>query len=197
MKNAIKINILLLIILVVQIFAIFQWTACHDFSGSFHFSSFDLSLRLIDGIHSDHNVPLWLVRLFHNKIIGTALDIFAAYLQFWSLTFLAGFISLAGMFGMGAQFYYFFAKKKTLLLWVLFAIVVLIPFGEVLNLVNRFSFTIRIALIALPYLVWSMLGYWKLMQTDRINTKMIDVLIIVSLWYTVALPFILPICGVK
>lgn len=197
MKNTIKINILLLIILLVQIYAVYQWTACHDFSGSFHFSSFDLSLRLIDSIHSDHNVPLWMVRLFHNKMIGTGFDIFAAYLQFWSLTFLAGFISLAGIFGMGVSFYYFFAKKKTVLLWIIFLLVVLIPFGEVLNLVNRFPFTVRIALVALPYLLWSMLGYRKLLQTERINTKIIDLIIIASLWYTIALPFILPICGVR
>src|SRR6185369_9234509 len=134
MKNEIKKKLLLVIILAVQIFAIYRWTACADFSGSFHFSAFDLQLRLIESIHTDQNVPLWIVRAFHNKLIGVGFDWFASYLQFWSLTFLVGFISFTGMFGMGTQFYYFFARKKNLLGWVLFAFVMLIPFVEVLNL---------------------------------------------------------------
>ena len=107
-----KQKILLFFILLVQLYAVFQWTQCRDFIDQFHFSSFDLSLRLIDNIHNDKFVPIWEVRLFHNKVAGVAFDFFAQYLQFWNVSFLASFLSLAGVIGLAAQFYYFFSRKK-------------------------------------------------------------------------------------
>ena len=112
-----KIYILLIIFLAIQVFAIFQWNACRVFVDDFHFSSFDLELRLIEGIHNDVGVPLTEVRMFHNKVTGSLLDIFGHYLQFWNITFLAKFISLAGVVGVGAGLYYFFTKKKNLISW--------------------------------------------------------------------------------
>lgn len=178
--------LLLLILLVVQLFAVIHWLPCRGFPDNFHFSSLDLELRIIEGIHSDQNVPLWMVRAFHNKLIGTTFDIFGAYLQFWNVSFLAGFISLAGIVGIGAQFYYFFAQKRTIWLWLLFGAVLLMPFAEVLNLAKSLPFAIRLGLVSLPYLVWSMLGYWQFFREKKVNMKIIYAVLIISVWYLVA-----------
>jgi hypothetical protein len=188
---------MLLVIMSVQLFAVFQWSACHGFADNFHFSSLDLELRLIEGIHADQNTPLWMVRAFHNKLVGTAFDVFGAYLQFWNFSFLAGFISFTGILGVGAQFYYFFAGKKNLLLWTAFILVLLMPLVAVLNLIRSFPSDIRLVLISLPYLIWSMLGYRRMLHEKKIHKKIIVVVLLLSVWYLLALQSVLSICSLQ
>jgi hypothetical protein len=186
---------ILLIVMLVQLFALWQWSACRGFADNFYFSSLDLELRLVEGIHTDQNIPLWVVRAFHNKVIGTIFDVFAAYLQFWNISFLAGFVSFAGILGIGAQFYYFFVGKKNLLRWALFAVVLLLPLAEVFHLLNGFSSETRVVLIALSYLFWSLLGYRKMLQEKKVNPKIIIAVVVVSFWYLLAFQPIASICS--
>jgi hypothetical protein len=197
MKKKINTYILLGVILAVQLFAVYQWIPCHGFADNFHFSSFDLGLRLIESIHTDQNTPLWMVRFFHNKADGTIFDIFGTYLQLWNLSFLAVFISFAGMLGLLCQFYYFLARKKTLLTWILFLLVVLIPFAEVFNILRKFPFPIHLLLIALPYLIWSMLGYFHLLEEKKVRMWIIFGVLIASLWYLLSIPYASSICSLQ
>lgn len=197
MKKKINLYILLGIILAVQLFAVLQWIPCPGFADNFHFSSLDLGLRLTESIHADQNTKLWMVRFFHNKADGIIFDIFGAYLQHWNLSFLSVFISFAGMLGLAAQFYYFFAKKKTLLLWIFFTFVVLMPFVEVFNVFRNFPFPIHLLLVALPYLIWSMFGYFNFLQDKKVNMWIIFGVLIASLWFLLAIPQVSSICSLQ
>jgi hypothetical protein len=190
MKQKTKFKILLFLLIGIECFVVLQWTQCTGFADHFHFSSFDLNLRLIESIHNDQGVPLWQVRLFHNKVTGAIFDVFAHYLQFWNLLFLTSLISLAGVIGLGVQFYYyFFKKKKALLSSLLLLTILLVPFVEIFYS-QRIPFILRFMLLALPLVVWSVLGYRSLLMEKKINTKIIYVILLISFWYQL-IPFLL------
>ena len=161
-----KKKLLLICILLVQLFAVYQSSTCGNFLGVLHFSSFDLQLRLIESIHNDVDSPLFIVRLFHNKLVGSIIDIFGNYLQFWNVLFLTNFISLAGVVGIAVQFYYFFIRKKTKWLWTMFFFVLLTPFIEIMDV--ALPFVLRLVILILPLLLWSLLGYWHLLKDKKI-----------------------------
>jgi len=182
-----KEKILLFLLLCLELFAVFQWFHCRDFGGQFHYSSSEVALRLLDSIHNDRNVPLWLVRVFHNKIAESVFVLFAEYLQFWNVSFLVSFISLAGIVGLGAQFYQFFTiKKKHVLSWIVFLMLIFVPFIEIFAS-GKFSFLFRLLIIAFPFITWSMMGFYALVEKQKMNSKIVDILLLLSLWYLCAL----------
>lgn len=192
-----KHKILLVLIVCVELYSLLHWLHCQDFLGRFHFAPFDLSLRLTDAIHNDQNVPLWIVRLFHNKFAGSLFDIFAEYMEFWNVSFLASFISLAGVVGLGAQFYNFLTlKKKGRDDWIVFGYLVLVPFLEIFQ-IGHLPFIARLILIAIPFVVWSTFGYYYLLNKVKLNSKMIDLILIISVWYQLAVPTLMLFCAVK
>ncbi len=182
MKKHLKIIILLILILIVQAFALLPWFTYTDVSAPVHFSSFDLELRLIENIHNDVGVPLQEVRMFHNKVTGSLFDTFGHYLQFWNLTFLDKFISLAGVVGLGAGLYYFFTKKKNWILWLTFGYLLVAPFIEIFGF-TKLPYLVRLVLVAMPFVIWSLWGYWNLLKEKKISVKWIIVLLVVSLWF--------------
>jgi hypothetical protein len=151
------------------------------------FSSLDLQLRLIENIHGDPSIPLWQVRLLHNKVVGIVFDIYDAYLRFWSTSFLFIWIGLVGLVGVFLQWYYFFCSKRNKWLWLVCLAVVLTPFIEIFSLLS-FSLPVRGVLLSLPFLVWSILGYWNFLSgNSRKRMYIVLVLTFVSLWATVVL----------
>lgn len=192
-----KEKILLLLILCLELFAVLHWFDCRDFVGEFHYSQSSLDLRIIEGIHSDQQMPIWFVRIFHNKMMGFVFDVFAQYIQFWNVSFLASFLSLAGVAGLAAQAYAFFvAKKRHVVIWVLFLALLAFPLIEIF-LFNHFSFVVRLLIIAFPFVAWSMLGYHYLLEKVHVNSKIIDGLILVSLWYLFTFHPIVTYCILK
>lgn len=189
-----KVKLLIAFILSVQVFAVWQWALCTSFSDQFHFSSLDLNLRLIESIHNDVGVPITEVRLYHNKPVGFVFDIFNSYLQFWNVLFLASFLSLAGVFGLAVGFYSFFTKKKNVFLWLLFGYLLLVPFVEIFGF-TKLPYLLRLVLIAIPFVVWSMYGYWNLLKEKKLGIKWIIGLLFVSLWYQLALPMFKLFCS--
>lgn len=175
--------VLLGLLLAIQLFAVVHFASFGGFADEFRFSQYDLELRLIEGIHSDQGVPLWQVRAFHNKLIGSVFDVFAAYLHFWSPGFLAGFLSLAGFLGIIAGWYYFLTRKKHLFVWILFWLVVLMPFVEIFSVLKDFPLPFRVVLTALPFLAWSLFGYIQVLQEKKLSVKWLILLLGVSLWY--------------
>lgn len=186
MKNFLSKYLLLITIFLIQGFALVQWIGQTEIASQAHFSSFDLQLRLIENIHNDRTIPLWEVRLFHNKLIGSLFDIFGHYLQFWNLVFLSAFFSLAGVVGLGAGLYYFFSRKKHWILWLLFGYLLLVPFVEIFGS-STVSYNIRLILVAIPFLFWSLFGYWHVLQEKKIGWIWIVLLLLLSIWYQLAL----------
>ena len=186
---------IIILVIFVHVFVLLQWTRCTDFALPVHFSSFDLQLRLIEGIHNDVGVPLGEVRIFHNKVTGSLFDIFGQYIQFWNITFLARFVSLAGIVGLGAGFYYFFTKKKNKVLWLGFGYLLGAPFIEIFGF-TKLPYLFRLVLIAMPFVIWSVFGYWNLLQGKKLSVRGIVFLLIVSVWYFLALQPVLSMCSV-
>lgn len=189
-----KIILLLGIILFVQLFAVVQMGICPGFDDKVHYSAFDLELRIIEGIHGDKNIPLWMVRMFHNKLVGSGFDLVGAYLQFWKIGSLTQIISLAGVVGVAAGFYAFFSsKKKSLVLWLLLGYLLLAPLVEIFGF-TKLPYLFRLSFIALPFLAWSLFGYWSLLQTKKLNLWLLIALLVVSVWYQTATAYFLRYC---
>ena len=191
-----KRKIFLLLILCIELLTVFQLWSCVDFSGQFHYSTFDLQLRLIEDIHNDKSIPIWEVRLFHNKLIGNLFDFIKYYLQFWDISFLASFISLAGVVGLIAQFYFFLSKSRNLWIWFLFLYLIFVPFIEIFK-PGDFSFHTRLIFIAVPYLIWSMLGFLNLLKFKSVDIRFLGAIIILSLWYQLVFPDISLFCSLR
>lgn len=172
-----KRNVVILAFILIEVFAVFNFARCGGFAH--HFSSFDLSLRLIADIHADRGISLIETRVFHNKILGALLDTFNLYLSYWSLTFLNNFLSPAGLLGLGAGFYYFIkSKKRSALSYLLFALVLIIPFVEIFEILKSVNWVIGITVFALPYILFSIYGWCFL--TNKITRNKLILFIILS-----------------
>lgn len=153
-----KKKIFLIILVLMELLFLQQWTACVRFAEQFHFSPFDLSLRLIEGIHNDNNVPLFFVRLFHNKILGTVIDIYNDYAHYWDVVFLIQLLSLIGFFGLICGIWYIFQVKVGKWARILLAISLFVPIIEIILPVH-FSFMVQLGLFAAPLLALTFLGW--------------------------------------
>lgn len=182
-----KIIVIILICLLLTMGVAVESFALFRSYDTVHVSSIDLQLRLIENIHGDKNIPIWQVRLFHNKFEGMLFDIFDAYVQFWTTTFLFRWIGLVGVVGVWLQWYYFCFHKRNKWLWSACALVLLFPFIEMFGLINL-PFQIRAALLSLPFLVWALLGYRNFLTTSsRARHYIVFGILFASLWSTVAL----------
>jgi|SRR6185369_14330048 len=191
-----KIKLLLFLIVCLELFAVFQWVNCRDFVGEFHYSQINLDLQLTGAIHNDREIPIWLVRVFHNKVVGAFFAVFDSYSKFWGALFLTSFLSFAGIVGLGAQFYSFFTNKKRFAVWIAFLALLVSPLVEIF-LFNYLPFAVRLTLIAFPFVAWSMLGFKFLLEKKKVNSKIVDLLIVVSLWYLLAFHPLATFCVLK
>lgn len=103
--------VLLVIVLLVELLTIRFWLVCNKLADFFHFSFFDLTLRLDEAAHNDIGVPIFVVRTFHNKTLGTFVDVYKNFLHFWDILFLVNFISIVGVIGIFFAVWYLFQKK--------------------------------------------------------------------------------------
>lgn len=187
-----KKKLFIIIFLAIELLAISHWVSCANFLGQF--SSYDLELRLIADIHNDRGVPLWETRIFHNKVLGTATDIFNLYIKYWSIPFLTHLISPIGALGLFAGFYYWIQmKKKPRILWFLFIFLLAAPFLEIFAVVKG-EFLFRVILITLPYVLWSLFGFYYLTKETIKNYYLVLTLLLLSGWYTIAIKQISHFC---
>lgn len=178
-------KLLLLFITLSELFAYLVWLSCAQLSDRFHFSPFDLQLRLIERIHNDQYIPLWEIRAFHNKFTGSFFDVINSYVHFWDIPFLISIISLVGVVGVIIMFYSFFSQKRTHLRITLFILLLITPFIELFH-ISSIPFFVRLSLIVGLLIIWSLLGYWQVIRKKNMG-KYILFLIFLSVWYQVAL----------
>jgi hypothetical protein len=172
------------------LFPFVQWSQCARFTDRFHFSPFDLQLRLIESIHNDSGVPLVLVRFFHNKLIGTLLDIFAIYTRYWELSFLVNIVSFLGIFGFFAGIYYFQRKYSgNRILWFLLVVIFFMPFIEVLAH-PKFGLSMKLFLYYLPLNILVLFGIWHYVSCKQywvLRLLSLVILIVISLWWNMVM----------
>lgn len=174
---------IILLILLTEIFSISKFFACTQFLQQF--SAFDLSLRLIEGIHADKGQPILITRIFHNKILYALLDIFNLYMQYFNISFLAGFISLAGLVGTALGVYYFLVtKRRSWYAWPLPILILLVPFVGIFNFGTKET---QICIVALPFILFSLYGYYEFLKMPgRSKYLLVIFIILISLWIVAA-----------
>lgn len=149
-----------IVLAVVEFLFLKQWIVCKKFADQFYFSSFDLKLRLIEAIHNDSGIPLFWVRIFHNKVVGTAIDVYNNYVHYWDITFLVQLLSFVGVFGLLCCIWYLFQKKCRTWMWILFIVSLVMPIFETI-ITHHLPFVIQLGFIAVPLLTMSFFGWHK------------------------------------
>lgn len=161
-----KRKIILIILGIFELFFLRQWLVCVRFADNFHFSPFGMSLRLIEAIYNDGGVPLVFVRIFHNKILGTVVDIYDSYLRYWDLVFLISLFSFVGLFGLIFYIGYLFQGRLAKWARVLFVIGLIMPIFETL-FVFQFTIILQLGFLASPLLMMSFVGWWNFLAVEK------------------------------
>ena len=174
-------KIIILISFFVGVFALRTWFQCVNFADPIHFSSFDMSLKLIEAVHNDVGFAPNVVRIYHNKLSLGIILIFNSYLHFWDIRFMPLLISPVLYFGLWSGFWNLF-KSKIKAKWIIFLVILLLPFVEIFKL--DLEYKIRLMIIVIPMFVFSLYGLWKFIEKDKWPKSLLLVLlIIVSIWY--------------
>lgn len=120
----------LLLLLLLEILFIVHYLPCKQLNDSFHYSSFDVSLKTIDAIHSDGHTSVNITRFIHNKLTIGIQQAFIEYISFFDTTLIAQVISPLGLMSLIAGIYYLIRKKQTVFL-LLGLLLLLLPFVEI------------------------------------------------------------------
>lgn len=179
-------RITIILILFIEIWTTKLWLICSKFADFFHFSYFDLQLKIEDAVHNDKGFPSSIARFFHNKISFFVHDVFSSYMRFWDIRFGVVFFSIIGYFGLFCGFWYLL-KSNIKYKQLIVIIYLLIPFIEVFRLIH--SYQLNLILLSFPYQILSIYGIWSfLSQHKKRGLALVVLLLILSIWYIYALP---------
>jgi hypothetical protein len=194
------INYLIIIIAAfIEFLTIKAWFICKSFTDLFHLSSINVILQIEDAVHSEKGTSLTLTRLFTNKVINTFFDFLRIYLQFWDIRFGASWFSPIGYFGIFSGFYYIASyKKKRWYHWGMIIIILLLPLIEMVKEPN-ISIILKSAYLWIPFILFSLYGTYQFLTHGSKKKRffVIFILLLVSIWWTVLLPFTMPRYCVK
>ena len=176
-------KLLITITVLLQLYILQLWLVCQRFADGFHFSAFDTKLIIEQGIHNDGGTTTHIARFFHNKLDISLTEIIGKYLQFWDFRFLILFISLIGIFGLFSGLWYLVqSKKKRSRIWIIITVLTILPLIEVFKI--SMPFWLRLFILYLPYVSFSLYGLWQFMQHHTYWGKVIVlILLVISIWY--------------
>lgn len=164
MKNR---NILVIPLLLIQLLFLRFWLSCRDFFDYYHFSPYDLELQINEAVSYDGNLPVLIVRFFHNKGTQFVIDVYKRYTHFLDIQLLIALLSFVGLFGLALGVWYFLSeKKKNMKLGVLILSAFLLPLIEVIMNFNL-PFVVRLIIIALPFNIISVYGHLRFVKASR------------------------------
>jgi hypothetical protein len=133
---------------------------CSDFNGNFHYSSVVNTFHLNELIATETGVPIFVARVFHNKITVFVFDLFGRYIQFFDISYLIKILGLVGVFGLVYFYFLIFTKKIKDMFINIFGIAILfLPFLEIFQLFKS-AFFLKLLVFILPYQVGSFIGYF-------------------------------------
>ena len=156
--------------------------SCSNYNGNFHYSFYVNSFHLNELISSEDQVPIFVARLFHNKITIFLFDIFNRYIQFFNVNYLINILGLAGLFGLFYFYYSISAFKAGRKIVRIFAIVtLLLPFLEIFQLTKQ-TFFLKILYLILPYQAITLMGFsFFLKQNKPISYAIYFLLLLMSI----------------
>lgn len=183
MKKKIAILFLLITIEIEIAFLVFWLWHCNNFQEVLHVHFEPLALQLKGEAGQDFGLPLFIIRLFHNKPVDAWLLTVKTYFRFWDFLFIGGLFPFIGSFGILVAGYSFFAAKtKRLWHWLLFILILALPFME-LFLYAKIPFLIRTILFYIIFGLISLLGIRKFALSQKWGWLIILILTVVSVWY--------------
>ena len=112
-------------------YSVKPWLICQRFFDQFYYSSLDLQLRMIESIHAESGTPIFLVRFFHNKLVGSLLDGFRSYTLYFDFRFLTSLIGVTGLLFALVGVYHLLSEKKTKRSYVFLALIIIYPFFSI------------------------------------------------------------------
>ena len=190
-----KINYFIIIVVaVIEFLTVKAWFICKSFTDLFHLSSINITLQIEDYVHSEKGTSLFITRFFTNKLIDTFFDLLRLYLQFWDIRFAASWFSLVGYFGIFAAFYYVLSNKKKLWFhWAMLIIILLLPLFEVVK-EPHVSLLLKSIYLWLPFCFFSLYGIYQFLTHGKGKQRLIIliILILLSIWWIIFLPFTMP-----
>ncbi|HSW97096.1 MAG TPA: hypothetical protein VLF89_04700 [Candidatus Saccharimonadales bacterium] len=181
-------------IAVVEFLTVKAWFVCKSFTDLFHLASINITLQIEDYIHLEKGTPLFLTRLFTNKIVNSFFDLFRLYFRFWDIRFGASWFSLIGYFGIFAGFYYIFSNnKKRWYHWVMVILILVLPVFEVVK-GPHISLVIKSIYLWAPFCLFSLYGIYQFLTHGNRKLKLVIILLltILSIWWIYFLPFTMP-----
>lgn len=184
MESKIKIFIIT-VSAIIESFTLKSWLVCKDFSDIFHFSSSHIALQLEDYVHTEKGTPLFLTRVFNNKLVDTIIYLARLYLQFWDVRFGSNWFSFIGYFSIIMGVYYIIAnKKKKLIHWVMLAVIIVLPWIEIIA-DPAVSLILKTVYFWIPFILFSFYGLYQFLSHGIFKRRLIIVcvLLIISLWW--------------
>ncbi len=159
---------------------------CVDYNGNFHYSSHVASFHLNELTTGDHQVPIFMVRFFHNKISVLLLDIFNRYIQFFNIFYLVNILGIAGTFGLLYFYFSLFSQKiRNKFIRIFGLIILLLPFLEIFQLIKQ-AFLLKITYLFLPYQIAALLGFFFfLKQKKTVSYTICFLLLLLTIGWTI------------
>jgi len=152
--------------------------SCADYNGNFHYASHVTSFHLNELTNSESSVPIFIVRLFHNKITIFLFDIFNRYIQFFNISYLINIMGIAGLFGLFYFYYSIVSNKIRVKILKIFAIsTLLLPFLEIFQLIKQ-EFFIKILYLILPYQAIALMGIFFFLKQNKLTSYAIYFLLL-------------------
>jgi len=182
------------LILTNLMYAMRGWLECNKFTDFFYFSPLDLQLRIIESVNNDSGIPLFLVRAFHNKLSGGAIDIFRSYTLYWDIRLLMSLIGLTGFFFFLFGVYQFLQQNRQKYLWGVFVLLFLWPFMAIFRILIPFHLWLLV--YSGFFLCFALYG---VLQSNKAKSKVfipsaIGSFLLGIWWSTVYTPQLLDFC---
>lgn len=183
-------KIIIIITALIEVGTLQTWFVCQGFTDIFHYSSVNLAYQLDTYINPFKGIPLWIVRLFHNKLVQIPINFLRFYLQFWDIRFGSNWFSLIGYFGIFAGFYYLISeKKKKVYHWLALIMLLVLPCIEIL-LSPQLPIIIKSVYLWIPFIIFSLYGIYQFMTHGERKKRsyVVAALLILSLLWIFFLP---------
>ncbi len=178
-----KKNTVVLFVGIIQVISSLLLVQCIRLADRFYFSAFDLKFSIDNGTKYDVGLPIYFVKIFHNKVTGFLLDLFTRYIDYFDLIFLISIFSFVGLLGViwGVVTIY---RKRMKRLFPLIFIIFLLPIVEIFAK-DLFPVQFKIFVINILFLPITYTGVKNLLHTYPRAQSIILLLGLLSLWWLV------------
>jgi hypothetical protein len=177
--------IILIVIFVTQSLSATNWFFHNKLNERFHFSTFEILLKLQEQVYNDVGVDVLIVRFFHNKVTVGISELITKYLAYWESSFLIAILSLSGLFGILCGVWYIYSQK-TASGYMLFLCFILAPFIEIFKL--PLPETFRFGVFWLIFSVFSLYGIQQFIKSHgKIGGLVVVIIFLLGLVYSKAL----------